>query len=364
MGYGKNLLHEHFESLFSDFIGSKFSIVFSSGGVAMQSALRALDLPFKGSVIHQVDTCSATPQAILNSGYIPKFCDISPIDFKLDQNQLSNSLDLNTKVLLVTHMWGSVEKLEESIKFSQKNKLHLIEDCCLSLGSYFKQEHVGNFGICGIFSMGSTKPIQAGEAGIVTTNDESLFKTLIEIRNWGCKTDSNDFQDFDKLSYNGRISEFVIPVAISQLKNYKKRLSIIKNNLHYLKEYLGKFEDLISIPDFNNFDANSFTQLNLIVSHGVKIDKLKLNLNDQGIFTNSYNFKPLNNSSFFLKGEYGNYINPEYKKLLKRYTQGLFPNANNLYLYKGLGIPRINFEGNQIKSLAKKIENALLNLSK
>ena len=164
-------LHITLEKEFAKYIGVKHAIVVNTGGVAIQMSLRALGINYGDEVIHQVDTCVANSFAIMNAGATPIFSDILLDTFKLDTENLDSLLTSRTKVIMPIHMWGNVENMPVIQKFVKKHKLKMIEDCALAFGAEYDGKKVGQFGDIGIFSFGSTKPIQAGEGGIIVTNN-------------------------------------------------------------------------------------------------------------------------------------------------------------------------------------------------
>ena len=187
MAYGRNLSHEYLEDEFCKYIGVQNAIAVGSGGLALQMSMRALGLIPGNEVIHQVDSCSASAQSVMNAGLNPVFSDISRDSLMFDLNDLKNLVNPNTKAVMPTHMWGNTENSEEVCDFSKSKNILVIEDGCLSLGASYENKMVGSFGDV-VFFFGCIKPVQGGEGGMIVTNDDCLAKELKSMRHWGDRT--------------------------------------------------------------------------------------------------------------------------------------------------------------------------------
>ena len=113
MAYGRNLSHEYLEAEFCEYIGVPNAVAVGSGGLALQMSMRALGLKPGNEVIHQVDTCSASAQSVMNAGLNPVFSDISRDTLMFDFNDLQGLINPNTKAIMPTHMWGNCENIKE-----------------------------------------------------------------------------------------------------------------------------------------------------------------------------------------------------------------------------------------------------------
>ena len=368
MGYGSNPVHQKFEEKFGEYVGSNYAVAFGTGGVAMQTLFRALNLKMYSELLLQVDTCSASAQAILNVNLIPHFYDINMENFMLDNpaiNQIPSPSNLSA--ILATHMWGNSENIGYLKGEAEKNGVLLIEDACLAFGSRIGKKHVGTFGVAGIFSTGSTKPFQTGEGGIIVTDDKNLAETLVEMRGWGDHLPKTNMSNFDKLSYNGRMSEIVAGIGYEQLLGYPSRLEKIQLNFQYFYNQIQDVDELRVVLGIDqNIESNAFSQVVL------SIDETKVNkkifreiLNRNGIFNSDANFRPINTMDYFRQQKYKDKMPYEIANRLDDITSTEFINASKVYRDKGIGLSRINFESSfRVKSLVKNIKSAISDLYK
>jgi lysophospholipase L1-like esterase len=106
------------------------------------------------------------------------------------------------------HMWGRPENLDRVHALARQRRLTILEDACLALGAEWKGRRVGTFGKAGCFSLGCLKALQAGEGGVIVTDDEALWKELRMLRPWGDMTDAYGVRDQRERAWNGRPSQF------------------------------------------------------------------------------------------------------------------------------------------------------------
>ena len=371
MSQGTNQVHIQLEEEICAYTGAKFAISVSGGGMALMMSLRALGLARGDEVLHQIDTCSAVPLSVLNAQYVPRFVDSSTTTFTMDLNSLQKNLTENSKAIIATHLWGNSENVKELDEFSLKNELFLIEDSCLAFGSKFNGEHVGNIGKVGIFSFGSSKPIQAGEGGIIVTQDESLAKELRAMRHWGERTHDFGKRDVNELSWNGRLPEVIAGIAVEQIKNYPKRLAIIQDNVRKFEIFLNKFPFLKIEKGYSEtINDSALTQVVLkydyqVLKTKLAIGEIRLNLTNAGIGAFYANFEPISTLNFFNTNKWRNWIPESSGKLQLINPEMEFPGAYEIYQKSGLGISRRHFSSRiRYKEFEKAFDSCIRDLLK
>ena len=358
--------HKKLEEFFAKKTNSKLAIAVNSGGTAIQMSLRSLGLGRADEVIHQVDTCVATPFSVLNAQVSPIFHDTNTQNFLLDLNTLGQSINSNTKAIIATHMWGDPEDLSKLRLIASTNSIFLIEDACLAFGTEIDNTQIGGGSTLGIFSFGSTKSVQAGGGGIIVTDDESLALELSSMRNWGDRTLEFGKRDAKYLSWNGKISEITAALALEQVKNFHKIQNQVVDNVYKFEDYLKKFEKIktLSFPHIKNL-KRSYNQLRLNVefTSSNQKDSFVSKLRISGVEVYDGNFEPLPVLSFFKEKEWKKWIDQDKSDRLEKNYYGMFLNANNFYKVSGIGIHRNNFLSNQrLKTLMKTFTEAYLEI--
>ena len=364
MTYGRNLNHEYLEAEFSEYIGVPHAIAVGSGGLALQMSMRALGLKPGDEVIHQVDSCSASAQSVMNAGLNPVFSDISKDTLMFDFSDLQGLLNPNTKAIMPTHMWGNCENINEVCELSKKKELFVIEDGCLSLGASYDNKMVGSFGDVGVFSFGCVKPVQGGEGGMIVCSDEGLAKELKSMRHWGDRTIEYGERNVNQLSWNGRMSEIVSAVVREQFKSYPKHLENIRNQVIIFNSYLEKIEGLeISLGPNNNIQESVFTQVVVKINDKIYDKSILFELlKKDGIQLWHANFELITTLNLFKNDIWKEWLYKGDLDFLDSNYKRNYMNANDIFKKAGIGFGKMNFMS--IGNLNNLIKSLDVNLSK
>jgi len=346
MNSGSELVHRKLEEEFASYIGSRYAIAVNTGGMGIQMALRALGIKPGDEVIHQVDTCVADAFAIINAGATPIFSDISLDTFMLLRTDLINCITKESKVIMPVHMWGNPENLDMVMDIANRYKLFVIEDACLAFGAERKGKKVGSIGTMGVFSFGSTKPIQAGEGGMIVTNDESLARELRTIRGWGEMTAEYGIRDQRILSWNGRMSEIVAALMLEQVRGYPEHLNKLIENVIQFKKYINNIDGIEVVESSNNGGKSIYAQVVTMIDEkilGLEKKDLMHSLKQTGVSVWHSNFEPIASLSFFKEGTWRDwYYGKNIERVAENYNKE-FINSKLAYTRLGLGFMKNNF---------------------
>ena len=262
---------KEFEETFAQYIGSKYAVAVSNGTAALHLCTLALGVNEKSKVITTPITFAASANCIRYCGGEVVFADIDPDTYLLDFNKVKHLLETSPKGtyqgIIPVDFAGRGVNLESFRQLADEYNLWIVEDACHSPGGYFidskgiKQNcGNGNFADLAIFSFHPVKHIATGEGGMITTNDELLYKKLLTLRTHGITRDIDTFQnspefasskekiidypgwymEMQALGYNYRITDFQSALGLSQLKRANKGLSkrsLIARN--YAKAFEG-----------------------------------------------------------------------------------------------------------------------------
>lgn len=365
MNSGANLVHEKLEEEFAAYIGSRYSVAVNTGGMAIQMALRAFGVKPGDEVLHQVDTCVANAFAVFAAGGTPIFVDIDKDDFMLSTSSLLDQITSHTKVIMPVHMWGNPEKMSQVTDVARKHNLHSLEDACLAFGAELDGRKAGSIADAGVFSFGSLKPIQAGEGGMIVTNDDALARELRTMRNWGDMTSEYGVRDQKTLSWNGRVSEVVAAVALEQLRGYPVYLQRLQELVAMFVDHLNRINgiDLAVSPTARSQPAYSQVVVKLDeAALGMSKTELMKRLKEKGIGCWHANFEPINKLAFFREGSWRDWIlRGDVCRVERNYNQ-TFVNSEEVYQNLGMGFSRDNFlSRDRVKFLIKQLDLALVN---
>ena len=186
-----------FEREFAAYTDSKYAIALSNGTLALDLALVALCIGARngGSATDEVIVTSrtflASASAIVTAGARPVFADVDANSQNITVDTVSAVLTSNTKAIIAVHLAGLPCEMDELMALADANNLAVIEDCAQAHGAKYKGHSVGSIGHVGCWSFCQDKIMTTGgEGGMVTCNDESLWKTMWAYKDHGKSWDA------------------------------------------------------------------------------------------------------------------------------------------------------------------------------
>lgn len=234
-----------FETAFAAYIGSKYAVAVANGTAALHLCTLALDVKKGQKVITTPITFAASANCVRYCDGEVVFADIDPETYLLDYDAVENLLKSAPKGtyqgIIPVDFAGRAVDLEKFRKLADEYQLWIIEDSCHSPGGFFNDtkgaiQNCGNsnYADLAIFSFHPVKHIASGEGGMITTNDEVLYKKLLKLRTHGIVksddlyTNSIEFSGGDTnyplwymemqdLGFNYRLTDFQAALGLSQL---------------------------------------------------------------------------------------------------------------------------------------------------
>ncbi|NNM95673.1 MAG: DegT/DnrJ/EryC1/StrS family aminotransferase [Bacteroidia bacterium] len=229
LGSGQFILGDEvskFENRFSQLCQTRYALGVANGTDALILSLKALGISIGDEVITAPNSFLASASAIALTGATPVFADVRS-DFNLDPEKVEKAITKKTKAVIAVHLTGRPAPMDELLSLSQKHKLALIEDCAQAVGAEYKGKRTGGFGITGCFSLHPLKNLAAaGDGGVITTNDESIYKYLLKARNHGLK--NRDECEF--WGYNSRLDSL--------------QAALLNVKLDYLDKWTGRRREI------------------------------------------------------------------------------------------------------------------------
>ena len=162
------------EREFSQWQEVDYCVACTSGGYAIQLALRVCGVNPGDKVLANAYTLAPVPGAIHNVGAAPVFVEIDN-SYHIDLEDLENkSVSSGAKFLLLSHMRGHIADMDQINLICNRYGITLIEDCAHTMGAKWRGIRSGNFGRVAAFSTQTYKHMNSGEGGFLTTNDAEL----------------------------------------------------------------------------------------------------------------------------------------------------------------------------------------------
>ncbi len=164
------LLEEEFAAL----TGARYCLAVASGGYAMATALRALQVGQGDAVLSNAFTLAPVPGAIASVGARPIFVEVTE-DLTIDLDHLVHQARASgAKVLLLSHMRGHVCDMDALMAICDGMGIKVIEDCAHTMGATWRGVPSGRHGVIGCYSTQTYKHMNSGEGGFLVTDDAEL----------------------------------------------------------------------------------------------------------------------------------------------------------------------------------------------
>lgn len=264
---------KEFEDAFAQYVGAKYAVALANGTAALHLCAMALDVTEGQKVITSPITFAASANCVRYCGGEVVFGDIDPETYLLDiasvRKLLSDAPKGTYQGIIPVDFAGRAVNLEAFRQLADEYGLWIIEDACHAPGGFFTDSKDteqlcgnGKFAELAIFSFHPVKHIACGEGGMITTNDEALYKKLLKLRTHGIVKDESQYtntiefaggkdsyplwyMEMQDLGYNYRITDFQAALGLSQLKRADK-------GLERRRELAAKYQQAFSSAVFVN----------------------------------------------------------------------------------------------------------------
>lgn len=180
-----------FETEFARWIRVKHGVAVANGTVAIDLALKGLGIGAGDEVIVTSRTFLASASCIVNAGATPVFADVDPDSQNITADGIRAVLTPRTKAILCVHLAGWPCDMDPIMALANEHGISVIEDCAQAHGAMYRGRPVGSIGHVGAWSFCQDKIMTTGgEGGMVTTNDEQLWKRMWAYKDHGKSWDA------------------------------------------------------------------------------------------------------------------------------------------------------------------------------
>ncbi len=211
---GENV--REFEDTFARYVGTKHAVAVSSGGAAIEIAMRLLDVRDR-EVLVPTNTFAATATGVLLAGGRIRFVDASAGTFAVPLAALQAAATPETGGVIIVHIGGIITPEIESIRrWCDERDLWLFEDAAHAHGSSLDGKMAGRFGRAGAYSFFATKTMTSGEGGMLVTDDDKLAERARGLRDYGKPDPWVSFHT--EIGSNWRMAEFCAAVGVVHLR--------------------------------------------------------------------------------------------------------------------------------------------------
>jgi dTDP-4-amino-4,6-dideoxygalactose transaminase len=269
-------------------------VAVSSCTSALMLVLRAFDV--SGSVVIPSFTFCATAQAASWNGLEPIFADCDPESFQLAPASAEQRWGSAT-ALVATHIFGAPCPVEELEALAQKHRVPLLFDAAHGFGARRAGTPIGAFGTAAVFSLSPTKPLVAGEGGLIATKDASLASAMRDGRNYG---DSGDY-DPRLLGLNARMSEMHAALALESLAMFDETLARRQEVARWYTDALTDVRG-VQCQKVDDGDESTYKDFGILIDaeeFGSSRDAIAAALKADGVETRRYFSPPVHRQRYY-----------------------------------------------------------------
>ncbi|CQR70436.1 UDP-4-amino-4,6-dideoxy-N-acetyl-beta-L-altrosamine transaminase [Sporomusa ovata DSM 2662] len=261
---------EEFEKAFAQYVGAKYAVTIANGTAALHAACFAAGIQAGEEVITTPITFAASANAVLYCGGTLVFADIDAATYNIDPKEIRKKLTTKTKAIIPVHFTGQPCAMDEISEIAKEYNLTVIEDAAHAVGADYRGKLIGGISDMTTFSFHPVKHITTGEGGMITTNEEVLYKKLLLFRSHGITRDEAMMLDHQgpwyyeqlELGYNYRMTDIQAALGLSQLKKANK---FLQRRREIAEMYTAAFKDTagLTVP-FQQDGCNSSWHLYII----------------------------------------------------------------------------------------------------
>lgn len=264
------------EEKWSKWLGVKNTVFCNSGSSANLLMLWALvesgRISTSSKVVVPAISWATDLSPVIQLGMTPILCDCNETDLSIDLDHFYKIVkEERPQVLMLVSVLGLPPEMDKIVQICDEFGVILLEDTCESMGSKFKNQKLGTFGLMSSFSTYFGHHISTIEGGFVSTNDEEMYEILKCVRSHGWTRDSSDefrskhteewnTNDFDLLykfyysGFNLRSTDLQAFIGLGQIDKLDHICEKRNENFHTYNSVLSDFAPIVSQGD--NFVSN------------------------------------------------------------------------------------------------------------
>jgi dTDP-4-amino-4,6-dideoxygalactose transaminase len=279
--------HQQLEQALCDYLGVKHIALFSSGTVALITALQTLRIT--GEVITTPYSFVATAHSLLWNGIKPVFADVDPVSLNLDPGKIEAAITPQTTAIMPVHCYGHPCDVDRIEKIADNYGLKVIYDAAHAFGVQWRNDSVLNHGDLSVLSFHATKVFNTFEGGAIVCQDSKTKQRIDHLKNFGFVDEVTVVAP----GINGKMSEINAAFGLLQLKGIDAALLKRKAIDARYREVLAGVTGIHCLSDACEKVANyAYFPIMVGPDYALGRDALYEVLQNKGIYARRY-FYPL-----------------------------------------------------------------------
>lgn len=205
-----------FEIRWRRWIGARHALATMNGSSALYSAFFGLGVGPGDEVLCPSYTWINTIGPALLLGARPVFCESDPETLLLDPGDVLRRITPRTRAMVAVHLWGNVCDMDTLVAIGRDKGIPVVEDCSHATGATWKGVPVGRLGSVGCWSFQSSKPVSAGEGGMLTTDDPEIFRRACLVSQ--CSSTGGDAAGLQPWGLGMKLRPHAVGIAIANIQ--------------------------------------------------------------------------------------------------------------------------------------------------
>ena len=280
-------LVQQFERDFSAWAGVEKTVAVCNGTLAIQLAIRALDLPKGGEIITTPFTFIATTSSILYESYKPVFVDIDPGTLDIDPEKIEAAITDRTVAILPVHVFGNPCDVEKIDAIAAKHGLKVIYDAAHAVGVNVNGRSIFTYGDISATSFHATKLLNTSEGGGIFAKDSAVDERLRELRFFGY----NQSKDVACIGTNAKMTEVNAAIGLANLKYMDAIIADRRKKYNLYKQLLA---DVPGISFQKTEESCNCSYFPIILDSEALLAKIDSGLKASNIFARRYFWPSVN----------------------------------------------------------------------
>ena len=293
--------HQELQKQLKEYLGVENIDLLVNGHMALELSMQALNL--KGEVITTPFTFASTTHAIVRNGLEPVFCDIDPVNFTIDVDQIESLITDRTCAIVPVHVYGNICDVEAIQQIADKYDLKVIYDAAHAFGVKYKGRGIASWGDVSCFSFHATKVFNTIEGGAVCfgNKNEDFGLDIYRLKNFGIRGP----EVVDAVGANAKMNEFCAAMGLCNLRHVDAEIAKRKAAVEAYRSVLDGIEGIQLNPVQKDVTSN-YSYFPVIFHEkefGATRNEVQKRLEEHDIYTRKY-FYPLTNTFDAFHGKY------------------------------------------------------------
>jgi dTDP-4-amino-4,6-dideoxygalactose transaminase len=285
-----------FETEFATWTNSQYAIALSNGTLALDLALKALNIGPGDEVIVTPRTFLASVSCVVTAGATPVFADVDLNSQNIEADTIAKVITSRTKAVIVVHLAGMPADMDPIMELAKQHNFYVIEDCAQAHGAKYKGKSVGSIGHIGAWSFCQDKIMTTGgEGGMVTTNDKGLWSTMWSYKDHGKSFDAIYNRDHppgfrwlhESFGTNWRMTELQGAIGRIQLGKMSEWTKMRRDNAGLIDAAVADLPIVRTVKVAKKFEHAEYKHYLFIqpeyLAEGWSRDRIVEEINEEGV---------------------------------------------------------------------------------